>query len=82
MSTPVTAAPPATASPAVLKIDDPSGLESCDTGGCPANALWRVVFTSGELAFCGSHAVAFGYVPRATSHVAYENESKSKGSDH
>ena len=80
MSTPaaVTAAP----APAVLPIDEPSGLETCDYGGCPANALWRIVFAKGELVFCGSHGVKAGYVQRATSHVVYENENKSKGSDH
>jgi hypothetical protein len=81
MTTPaaVTAAP---AAPAVLPIDNPSGLEGCDYGGCPANALWRVVFAKGELTFCGNHAVSAGYVKRETSHAAYANENKSKGSDH
>jgi hypothetical protein len=86
MTTPsVTAAPVEALNlpvPAVLPIDEPSGLETCDYGGCPANALWRVVFAKGELVFCGSHGVKAGYVQRATSHVVYENENKSKGSDH
>ena len=81
MTTPaaVTAAP---AAPAVLPIDNPSGLETCDTGGCPANALWRIVFTRGELVLCGNHAVTAGFVPFKGAHAAYANENKSKGSDH
>lgn len=58
-------------SPAVLKIDDPTSLEVCDR--CSSTALWRVVFTKGELTFCGHHAVAYGFVARGESHAAYEN---------
>jgi hypothetical protein len=80
MTTPaaVTAAPPA---PAVLKIDNPAAaIETCDR--CGGAALWRVVFVKGELLFCGHHAVKNGFVSPDTSHAAYQNENKSKGSDH
>ena len=76
MSTPVTAAP---APPAVLSIDDPTGLDPCDK--CGSAGLWRIVLTTGELVFCGHHAVSNGFIPRAESHTAYESEHKSKGSE-
>ncbi len=64
--------------PAVMKIDDPSGLEPCDE--CGSAGLWRVVFERGELVFCGHDAVKRGFVPRSASHAAYENENKKTGS--
>jgi hypothetical protein len=63
----VTAAP---TSPAILKIDDPGGLELCDR--CPQSALWRVVYEPGELLFCGHHARAYGFAG-GDSHSAYQH---------
>jgi hypothetical protein len=84
MSTPSTTTAPTAAPPtvlkAVLRIDDPSVLESCDK--CGSAGLWRIVLTRGELVFCAHDAVAQGFVSRAESHAAYENESRTKGSDH
>jgi hypothetical protein len=62
-------ATPEVTAPAVLKIDDPSGMETCDR--CPQNALWRVVYESGELTLCGHHARAYGFAGE-DSHSAYQ----------
>lgn len=76
MTTP-TASP---AAPVAERIAKPNALELCDR--CGADALWRLRVTGGEVLFCGHHAVKAGLVNRTESHTAYQNEDKTKGSEH